>query len=253
MQSAAAVVAWAVLAAAPMEMASMKRSGHRIEPPEILRLEVTCRAPWPLSAVALPQGQRAKQELRGPRLVRPDGTTGLHSYGSVSVAGLTCAQAEVVVERHLSSLGCWLDVAVDVMALYSVITESTDYGEKVQWFELLPHDTALDALGRIPDLLDRIPDLGSCKTKARIWVQRPCSDLPGEDRFLTLDWEAITLRGEGATNYELRPGDRVYVWDGKWHSGAWVAERLSPLERAETALADVGRFFLDALRHMVGQ
>ena len=35
---------------------------------------------------------------------------------------------------------------------------------------------------------------------------------PGQPwQTLSVDWQAITQRGETATNYQILPGDRVYV------------------------------------------
>src|SRR5438045_3314406 len=48
---------------------------------------------------------RGVQQIAGQHIVRPDGTVGLGSYGSVYVAGMTIAQAKGAIEAHLSKSG----------------------------------------------------------------------------------------------------------------------------------------------------
>ena len=81
------------------------------------------------------------QTVRGPHLVRPDGTVGLGAYGSVFVAGMTIDEARVeiakVLHAHLDpSRRLFKDVldglSVDVLAynsrVYYVITNRLGFG-----------------------------------------------------------------------------------------------------------------------------
>jgi polysaccharide biosynthesis/export protein len=64
-------------------------------------------------------------------------------------------------------------------------------------------ETVLDALSYINGL----PPVAS---KERIWVSRPGG--PGcPPQTLPVDWNAIVRGGETETNYQILPGDRVYV------------------------------------------
>ena len=49
---------------------------------------------------------------------------------------------------------------------------------------------------------------------------------------MPVDWQAITKRGSTATNYQLLPGDRVYVAvDPLVATDSFLAKVVSPIER----------------------
>src|SRR5262249_35879167 len=74
----------------------------------------------PVASVALGQS-RALQQIRGEHLVRPDGSVGLGTYGSVRVVGLTLTQAKHAIESHLSQYMQQPEIAVDVAAYNSKV------------------------------------------------------------------------------------------------------------------------------------
>jgi polysaccharide export outer membrane protein len=172
---------------------------------------------------------RGVQQVRGEHLVRMDGTIGLGSYGCVYVAGLTLNQAKVAIERHLKQYLQDPEVSVDVFAYnsksYYVITDGAGFGQSVFRFPITGNETVLDAISQIQGL----PAVASLK---RIWVARPAPANHECTQILPVDWRAITQGGVTATNYQLFPGDRVYV-----HSDAWIctdntlAKILAPFER----------------------
>jgi hypothetical protein len=83
----------------------------------------------------------------------------------------------------------------------------------------------LDAIG----LVNGLPAVSS---KTRIWVARPSPADGGCDQVLPVDWDAITQGGSTATNYQLLPGDRVYVKAEPWTCfDNTVARVLAPFER----------------------
>jgi len=54
----------------------------------------------------------------------------------------------------------------------------------------------------------------------------------GGDQILPVDWRAIVQGGSTATNYQLFPGDRVYVKaDCLISIDNWLAKALAPVER----------------------
>lgn len=149
---------------------------------------------------------RGVQQVRGEHLVRPDGTVGLGGYGSVYVAGMTLPQVKMAVEQHLSRFLFKPEVSVDVQAynskFYYVITDFAGNGEQVQRLPNTGNETVLDAIALIGGL--------SPVSSKRVWVARPAPDGCG-DQVMPVDWKAITRRGQTKTNYQILPGDRVFV------------------------------------------
>lgn len=150
---------------------------------------------------------RGKQQITGPHLVRQDGKINLGTYGSVLVAGMTLEAAKMAIEQHLSHHLMKPEVSVDVAGynskVFYVITDNAGYGEAVYRLPLTGNETVLDALSQTFGL----PPTAS---KKRIWVARP-TPTNSCDQVLPVDWCAITQRGVTESNYQLLPGDRVYV------------------------------------------
>jgi polysaccharide export outer membrane protein len=193
-----------------------------VAPPDILLIESTQGLP--------------NQPVKGQHLVRPDGTINLGLYGStVYVAGMTLDQVRAVVADAIQSrLDPKVtkvkleDITVDVLAynskVYYVITDGAGYGEQVYSVPITGNETVLDAIARINGL----PPVSS---KKHIWVARRTLD-GGKNNILPVDWCAITQRGDVATNYQLFPGDRVYVKADKLiTTDSWIAKVLTPIER----------------------
>ena len=161
----------------------------------------------PLVLVTLPAPQN-KQFVSGPHLVRPDGTVGLGVYGGVHVAGLTLQQARTQIEQHLSQHIYRPEVSVDVLAynskVYYVITDGGGAGEQVYRIPATGNETVLDAIAGINGL----PTVAS---KGSIWIARPSPNLCAPDQVLTIDWNAIAQGAQTGTNYQVLPGDRIYV------------------------------------------
>jgi polysaccharide export outer membrane protein len=161
----------------------------------------------PVVNVSLAQS-RGLQMIRGDHLIRPDGTVGLGLYGSVYIAGLTLEQAKEAIETHLSKYMQNPQVAVDVFSYnsknYYVIFDGGGFGEQVYKLPVTGNETVLDALGNTLGL----PIVAN---KQRIWVARPAPAGHPCDQLLPVDWKAITQRGETDSNYQLLPGDRIYV------------------------------------------
>jgi polysaccharide export outer membrane protein len=158
------------------------------------------------------------QPLRGPHLVRPDGTVGLGPYGPVQIAGLTAEQAREAIARavhaqltpNAKSLkevldGLCVDVAAFNSKVYYVIADRIGFGEIVQRFPLTGNDTVLDAVAGI---LEGLPPSTS---DWRLWVERRAGKAGLPPEVLKVDWVGLSQRGEMATNYPLLPGDRLYV------------------------------------------
>jgi len=182
----------------------------------------------PQIAVGLAQ-YRGVQQVQGQHLVRQDGTIGLGSYGCVYIVGLTLDQAKVAIERHLAQFLQDPEISVDVgvynSKYYYVITDGAGFGQSVQRFPITGKETVLDGLTSIGG----IPAVGS---KKRVWVARPSPATHGCSEILPVDWNAITQAGVTSTNYQLFPGDRIYVDSDCLIRGDNVlAKIISPVQR----------------------
>ena len=86
------------------------------------------------------------------------------------------------------------------------------------------NDTVLDAISR----LEGIPAVSS-KT---IWVARPAPGSKGGEQVLPVNWEAIASGGETSTNYQLLPGDRLYLADDSLLAfGNFVDRLVNPVQK----------------------
>jgi polysaccharide biosynthesis/export protein len=185
-----------------------------------------CRNPQVVTALAQFRGI---QQTRGEHLVRPDGTVSLGTYGCVYVAGLTVSQAKCEIEKHLSKYFLNPQVAVDVFAynskVYYVVFDGGGYGMQVLPFPITGNETVLDAIARVSGL-------APVSSVHRIWVARPSPVGHCCDQVLPVDWLAIVKGGSTTSNYQLFPGDRVYVdADCLIKVDNWVAKIFAPVER----------------------
>src|SRR5262245_52667768 len=169
-----------------------------------------------------------KQQIAGQHMVAPDGTVTLGSYGNVLVVGQTLAEAKASIERHLAEVLQEPEISVSVFAYnskkYYVITQGAGLGDGVVQFPVTGNETVLDAISQINGF--------TSVSSTKIWVARPGYTADGHDQILPVDWISISQRGDIATNYQLLPGDRVYVAEDKLVStDNFLAKVISPIER----------------------
>jgi polysaccharide export outer membrane protein len=161
----------------------------------------------PQVSIALAQF-RGMQQIRGEHLVRPDGTISLGTFGSVYVAGMTLGQAKCVIEKYLSNYLLDPQVSTDVFAynskVFYVIIDGGGYGQQVFRLPVTGNETVLDAISQVQGL-------APVSSKRRIWLARPSPVHQGCNQVLPVDWNAITQAGSTPTNYQVFPGDRIYV------------------------------------------
>jgi polysaccharide export outer membrane protein len=215
----------------PRELDKTTLPPYVIEPPDILYIEVLIPPLTPEKqpySTALPP-----QPVQGQFLVRPDGTVGLGIYGTVHVTGLTCDQARDRIREFVSKAADKdpkaLQVTVDVAAynskVYYVITDGAGFGEQVYAFPIVGSETVMDALARIGG----VPPVGSTK---RIWLARRSPHAGQPEQMLPVDWAATTQQGVACTNYQVLPGDRIYVQAQKLISiDNAIAKTFAPIER----------------------
>jgi polysaccharide export outer membrane protein len=182
----------------------------------------------PKVAVAL-GASHGMQLVRGEHLVRPDGTISLGSYGEVRVAGLTLPDAKKAIEQQLWKYLWEPEISLDVggynSKVYYVVINLAGSGMQIIRLPITGNETVLDALG----LINGLPPIAS---KDRVWLARPSPAHSGCDQVLPIDLRGITECAATATNYQLLPGDRVYVQaDPLIAADNVLAKVLSPIER----------------------
>jgi polysaccharide export outer membrane protein len=170
----------------------------------------------------------APQVVSGEHLVRPDGRVSLGIYGEAYVAGMTLMEAKAAIEHQLSEYILVPQVSVDVMAYnsknYYVILDGGGFGEQVIRLPFTGNETVLDAIAQIQGL--------SQVSSKRIWIARPAPAGTGRAQILEVSWEDVAALGQTATNYQLLPGDRIYVQaDHMIAADNFIAKVVAPIER----------------------
>lgn len=170
----------------------------------------------------------AKQVVSGEHLIRPDGTISLGVYGSVYVAGMSLDEVKQSVEEHLSDSVHNAEVVVDVLAYNSkkiyVITDGAGSGEQVVTLPFTGGETVLDALANINGL--------SPVSSKKMWIARPAPNGTEVAQTMPVDWRAITQDAVTTTNYQLMPGDRIYIQgDGMIVMDNFIAKVTQPFSR----------------------
>jgi polysaccharide export outer membrane protein len=227
----------------PSELNMITLPPYAIGSPDILLIDVYTLPTQNLGPAAV----LSPQVIQGQHLVRHDGTVNLGVYGSVSVAGLTTDQAKEAVRRHVieqlrilevSSGGKttpppkdpnMLYVNVDVVGYnskaYYVITDGAGFGEQIYRFPYQGYETVLDALANINGL----PAVGS---KQHVWIARRTPHCNQPEQILQVDYVGLTQHGITQTNYQILPGDRVYVRAEKvFRIDGFLQKVLTPVER----------------------
>lgn len=170
----------------------------------------------------------AQQQVSGEHLVAPDGKVNLGAYGRVSVVGMTIEEAKAAVEAqlsvHLENPQISLDVLGYNSKVYYVITQGAGLGDRVVILPARGNETVLDAIGQIQGL--------QSNNSTRMWIARPGPNDCGGDQILPVDWTAVTQRGDVDTNYQILPGDRLFVSEDKLVAlDTALAKVFSPIER----------------------
>jgi polysaccharide export outer membrane protein len=166
--------------------------------------------------------------ISGEYQVGPDGTVNLRQYGTLHVAGKTITQIRIELNKQLSRFFDSPDAAVEVRQFNSkvfyVITEGGGIGDNIRRVPVTGNDTVLDALSAVNGL--------SQVSSTTVWVARPAPGGFGCEQVLPVDYEAITKGGSTATNYQLMPGDRVFVaCDSLIATNTWLDKMVAPVER----------------------
>ena len=168
------------------------------------------------------------QPLTGQYLIGPDGTINLRQYGMLHVAGKTVTEVRLGLQKHLAQYFDSPEVSVDVIAynskVFYVITEGAGMGDDVRRIPITGNETVLDALSMVNGL--------SQVSSTKIWVARPAPGGFGCEQILPVDYTAITRGGSTATNYQIMPGDRVFIAEDNVSAlNNYLAKVTMPIER----------------------
>jgi polysaccharide biosynthesis/export protein len=169
-----------------------------------------------------------QQQISGEHLVGPDGTVNLGQYGSVYVSGMTIDQARAAIEQALSEYLEKPLISVDVFSYqsktYYIIMEGAGTGDSVIRIPVTGNETVLDAIAQVQGLRN-------VSTK-RIWIARPAPGGVGCDQVLPIKWDDIVKGGSTATNYQVLPGDRIFIEENKLiRLDTTLATIIAPAER----------------------
>lgn len=229
--------------AVPRELDKITLPPYVIEAPDQLLIEVVQRSTVTEKIKDVEVQKKVTdrlpvQPISGPFQVRLDGTVGLGFWGNVPVAGLTMEQAAQAIRQHVVSNPVLADFAtkpesivviIDVLAYnskrYYIHFDGGGFGEQVVSFPITGSETVLDAIANVGGL----PDIGS---KRNIWVARRTPH-PGQPwQILPVDWIGISQHGITFTNYQILPGDRLYVKAQKLVTiDRTLARIFAPIER----------------------
>lgn len=167
------------------------------------------------------------QQVTGQHLVGPDGRVNLGTYGSAMVAGMTLEEVRAAVEKQLSLKLEDPEVFVDVLAynskVYYVVTQGGGFGDNVTRLPVTGNETVLDAVASLGGI--------SQVSSTKLWIARPAPNGGGCEQVLPVNWEEITRGASTATNYQLMPGDRLFIAENKYSRfSAVVSTTLRPFE-----------------------
>ncbi len=174
----------------PKELSKGVLDEYRVEPGDTLLVEVDSLE----DSVRLP----------GDQVVRPDGKISIGSKGDLKVAGMTIEEIKAAVSKAMESES-EQNGTVTVRLInweskvFYVIGEVNSPGA----YPIQGNETVLDAIVAAGDLSRNA-------NKQKIILARPT--LPDECRIvLPVCYRHIVQLGDTSTNYQIQPGDRIYV------------------------------------------
>ena len=175
----------------PRELDKTVLSEYILQPGDVLVLEPTALD----SPIRFPADQS----------ILPDGTIDLARYGRLIVAGKTIEQVEADVMAAIRTIETGPVDPINVRlvnpqsAVYYVLGEVSSPGS----FPLIGRETVLDAIVAAGGLSDRA-------SMCNIILSRPTPP-DGCRTVLPVCYRQIVQLGDTTTNYQVMPGDRIYV------------------------------------------
>lgn len=210
---------------------SVSLAGMTIEEAELAvkqHLRKSLKAGYQVNVVL--SDSRGLQLIRGSHIVQTDGVVNLGLYGSVYVDNMTIPQAKEAVEGHLAQFLVKPEISLSVSGynskvFYLVSDGGGVAGEQISRLPMVGKTTVLDALGQVGGLPYHA---ATCK----MWLVRPAPAESCASMVLPIDYKGIVRRGETNTNYQILPGDRLYVKAAPLLTAdAYLARVLAPIDR----------------------
>jgi polysaccharide export outer membrane protein len=142
---------------------------------------------------------------------------------------MTLAEIRRAVETHLSQFLLDPEISVDVQnynsKIFYVVLDGAGAGQTVVRLPITGNETVMDAVAQVNGLT-------AVSSQDRIWVSRPAPD-GGCHQVLPVDWRAVVEQADPATNYQILPGDRVFVAAYPLTKlDIVMARMIAPVERA---------------------
>lgn len=147
------------------------------------------------------------QQINGEHQVGPDGRINLGIYGMVAVTGMSIDEATLAINRHLERYLDEPSVSVDVFSFaskkYYVISAGAGNGDTIQSFLITGNETVLTALAQVQGI--------SQFANKKMWIARPTPHGECCEQQIPVKYDDIVRGGSAATNYQIFPGDRLYI------------------------------------------
>jgi protein involved in polysaccharide export with SLBB domain len=168
------------------------------------------------------------QDISRDYTIGPDGVIHISRFGAVYLAGKTVTEAQLAIQDHLAQYFASPRVGVAVVRFnsegYYTITANALKNNEVRRFPITGNETVLDAIAEMPAL-------SNVATKT-MWIARPAPGDCRKEQILPIDWSAIARGGETKTNYQILPGDRLFIVDDKLVAANSCLDLFaSPIER----------------------
>lgn len=168
---------------------------HRLEAPDIITISIS----------GLPKKATLWAQPSGEYLVSNNGEVYLGPYGSARVEGLTVAEAEQAIAQKIKP-----HLPKKQAARLVVKVELKDTNKA---YYRIDRRGSSDVVQRIPlgnsvCVLDALADQVKNPTLKAVLARAH----DGKEQILPIDWYGLTQRGLTGTNYQLLPGDRLYVY-----------------------------------------
>jgi polysaccharide export outer membrane protein len=162
----------------------------------------------PVVTVSLAEA-RGYPEIDGDHLITQDGVLDFGAYGKVWVAGMTLERVQEALHKHfLEKMNLDATIGVTVTGynskVYYIVIDGGNAGYHIARAPITGTETVLDAIASIGGL-------GASSSMYAIWIARPNSEEAGCEQILPINLTDIVKRGCTTTNYQLLPGDRLFV------------------------------------------
>ena len=148
----------------------------------------------------------------------------------------------MVVQQYLLQFFDSLEVSLEVNGynskVYYIVTQGAGFGDGVYRFPMTGNETVLDAISQINGL-QRV-------ASKKIWIARPTDNM-GTMQRLEVSWEDITANANARSNYQILPGDRVFIAEDQSDRLGYEPGQDYRSHRAGDGILDPGSGYRHAL------